>query len=69
MNIDAKAIGNRIRQIRGKRTQEQFAVRLNVPKQNYISRYERGRIPNPQLLVDIAHLGRVSVDWILTGRK
>lgn len=60
-------IGARIRQIRGKLTQSQFAQLLSV-KQNYVSRYETGRIPPPLLLQKIARHGNVSMDWLFTGK-
>ena len=62
-------VGERIRAIRGDKTQTEFAKDLSVPKQNYISRYERGRIPSPDLLVKIADMGRVSLDWLLIGKR
>lgn len=61
-------VGQRIRMIRGKTTQTDFAKVLGVYKQNYISRYERGRVPSPDLLIKIADHGRVSLDWLLTGK-
>jgi len=61
-------VGQRIRTIRGKINQTDFAKMIGVRKQNYVSRYEHGRIPNPELLVRIANYGKVSVDWLLTGR-
>jgi len=61
-------VGQRIRAIRGKINQTDFAKMIGVRKQNYVSRYEHGRIPNPELLVRIANYGKVSVDWLLTGR-
>jgi len=67
--ISPDKVGERIRAVRGKRTQTEFAKILGVKKQNYISRYERGRIPSPDLLVRVASLGRISTDWLLTGRK
>lgn len=67
--ISPQKVGERIRAVRGKRTQTEFAKALGVKKQNYISRYERGRIPSPDLLVRIAEMGRVSIDWLLTGKK
>lgn len=66
--ISPEAVGERIRAVRGKRTQTEFARAIGVKKQNYISRYERGRIPAPDLLVQIAKTGRVSIDWLLTGK-
>ena len=62
-------VGERIRAVRGKQTQTEFAEVLGVKKQNYISRYERGRIPSPDLLVRIAEIGRVTTDWLLTGER
>ncbi len=67
--ISPQKVGERIRAVRGGETQVDFAQTLGVKKQNYISRYERGRIPSPELLVRIAEIGRVSVDWLLTGKK
>jgi transcriptional regulator with XRE-family HTH domain len=67
--ISAQEVGERIRTVRGKKTQTEFAKALGVKKQNYISRYERGRIPSPDLLVRIARMGRVSIDWLLTGKQ
>lgn len=61
-------VGKRIRKIRGGLTQKQFADILGV-KQNYISRYEKGRIPPPEILIKIAEFGNVSVDWILIGEE
>ena len=61
-------VGQRIRMIRGKITQTDFAKVLGVYKQNYISRYERGRVPSPGLLIKIADHGRVTLDWLLTGK-
>jgi transcriptional regulator with XRE-family HTH domain len=67
--VSAQEVGERIRAVRGKKTQTEFAEALGVKKQNYISRYERGRIPSPDLLVRIARMGRVSIDWLLTGKQ
>ena len=59
-------VGERLKKIRGDLTQQEFADILKV-KQNYISRYETGRIPNPKLLLKFAEYGGVTVDWILAG--
>lgn len=61
-------VGERLKKIRGDLTQQEFANIFKV-KQNYISRYEAGRIPNPKLLLKIAEYGGVTVDWILTGNS
>ena len=65
--ISSKQVGQRIRKVRGGVTQTAFARSIGVRKQNYISRYEHGRIPGPDLLVRIAKFGKTSVDWLLTG--
>ncbi|MBI3610318.1 MAG: helix-turn-helix transcriptional regulator [Nitrospirae bacterium] len=67
-NVSKTQVGQRIRTIRGKMNQTNFAKMIGVRKQNYVSRYEHGRIPNSELLVKIAHYGKVTVDWLLTGR-
>jgi len=67
-NVSKTQVGQRIRAIRGKMNQTNFARVIGVRKQNYVSRYEHGRIPNPQLLVRIANYGKVSVDWLLPGK-
>lgn len=66
--VSKSQVGQRIRRIRGKINQTDFAKMIGVRKQNYVSRYEHGRIPNPELLVRIAQHGKVTVDWLLTGR-
>lgn len=62
-------IGQRIKLVRGNLTQTEFAKILGIKKQNYISRYESGRIPPHDILLKIAEHGRVTVDWLLTGRQ
>ncbi len=72
IKVKPELVGKRIRQVRRlamNQTQEQFAKKIGVKKQNYVSRYENGRIPSAQLLVIIANAGGKSVDWLLTGRK
>lgn len=59
-------VGERIRKIRGEMTQKGFAEALGI-KQNAISRYESGRIPDDVTLNKIAALGGVTIDWLLRG--
>jgi transcriptional regulator with XRE-family HTH domain len=66
--VSGNQVGQRIKKVRGSYTQTHFAKAVGVRKQNYISRYEHGRIPSPELLVRIAEFGKTSVDWLLTGR-
>jgi transcriptional regulator with XRE-family HTH domain len=46
--------------------QQQFAEILGIT-QPAISNYLKGRIPPAQVLLRLAKLAQVSVDWILTG--
>jgi transcriptional regulator with XRE-family HTH domain len=68
IKVSGTQVGQRIRASRGQTSQTDFARIIGVRNQNYISRYERGRIPNPELLVRIANHSKVSVEWLLTGR-
>jgi transcriptional regulator with XRE-family HTH domain len=67
---DFRAIGRRIREIRGfDLTQAQFGEALGVP-QATLSKYEHGQAaPTLEFLVRLrAHSGR-SIDWIVTGEE
>jgi transcriptional regulator with XRE-family HTH domain len=68
VKLDSKAIGRRIREIRGfALTQSQFGRILGV-RQTQLSKYELGQsLPTLEVLVKLkAYSGR-SVDWILIG--
>jgi transcriptional regulator with XRE-family HTH domain len=68
--IDLKAIGRRIREIRGfDLTQEEFGEILGLP-QTQVSKYELGLSqPTVEILLKLkAHSGK-SIDWILTGES
>jgi transcriptional regulator with XRE-family HTH domain len=54
--------------VRGRLTQTEFARKLGIPHQNSVSRYEAGRPPPHELLLRIAEIGGVGLDWLLTGR-
>ena len=66
--IHAAQVGERIRQIRAERTLDEFAKELGV-KNPTVYRYETDRIPDAETLVQIAALGTVTVDWLLTGEN
>jgi transcriptional regulator with XRE-family HTH domain len=69
-HVDLKAVGRRIREIRGfDLTQAQFCTLLGIPQQTY-SKYEVGQVAPPlEVLVRLkAHSGR-SIDWIVTGEE
>lgn len=59
-------VGRRIKQIRGKLRQSEFAEIIGV-QQGTISVYEKGRIPEPLILQRIAEYGKTTVEWLLKG--
>jgi transcriptional regulator with XRE-family HTH domain len=65
---ELKALGRRLRQLRGfDITQEEFAERLGI-SQSQLSKYERGvAAPPADVLMRIKNRCRVSIDWLLTG--
>ena len=66
--IDLRAIGRRIRQLRGGATQEEFARALRI-SQAQLSKYELGQSAPPLgVLAKLAERLDKSVDWILTGK-
>ncbi len=67
--IDKRALGKRIREIRREAglRQRELAALLGTT-QSAIHKYERGVIPEPRRLLEIARVGETSVEWLLTGR-
>lgn len=64
-----KEIGQRVRHIRGSRTQEDFAALVGVTRANLAS-VETGRsFPGLLFLVNLAHTCAVSLDWLLLGKS
>jgi transcriptional regulator with XRE-family HTH domain len=62
---DLKAIGLRIRALRGDSRQEDLALQLGV-SQGQLSKVERGRIaPTLEMLLAIALRFNKSLDWIV----
>lgn len=68
--IDLRAIGRRIRELRGfDMTQADFARRIGVT-QGYLSALENGeKEPGSAVLLAIRQEFGKSVDWLLTGEK
>jgi transcriptional regulator with XRE-family HTH domain len=67
--IDKAAMGRRVKQIRleaGLR-QWQLAEMLGTT-QSAVHKYEHGVTPEPRRLVELARVGRTTVEWILTGQ-
>jgi transcriptional regulator with XRE-family HTH domain len=55
-----------IAQERGRVKRQAFARKIGV-KPAQLSRYLKGQIPDPRVLVAIAEAGQVSLDWLLLG--
>lgn len=68
--VDLKAIGRRIREIRGfDLTQAEFGRILGI-KQTQLSKYELGQSsPTLEILLKLKTYSGKSVDWILTGEE
>jgi transcriptional regulator with XRE-family HTH domain len=68
VRLDLKAIGRRVREIRGfDLKQTEFAELLGV-SQTQLSKYERGKsVPMPEILLKLKRHSRKTIDWILTG--
>lgn len=68
-HIDLRAIGRRIRELRGfDMTQADFSRRIRV-SQSYLSALERGeKEPGAGVLLAISREFGKSVDWLLTGQ-
>jgi transcriptional regulator with XRE-family HTH domain len=66
--VSMKALGRRIRHLRGfEVTQDEFAKKLGI-SQSQLSKYERGIVAPPaDVLMRIKEEFRVSIDWLLNG--
>ncbi|MCH2171372.1 helix-turn-helix domain containing protein [Myxococcota bacterium] len=62
-----KKLPERLAEVRGDRSQRQFAMDLGVFQQN-VNRYERGSTPHPDFLITLALKEGISVDWLLFGK-
>ena len=62
-----KQLPKRLAEVRGDRSQRQFARDLGVFQQN-VNRYESGTTPHPNFLVALALKEKVSLDWLLLGK-
>jgi transcriptional regulator with XRE-family HTH domain len=68
--LDLRAIGRRIRELRGfDMTQDEFAGRIGIT-QSHLSALERGdNEPGASVLLAIGREFGKSVDWLLTGEE
>lgn len=65
--LDLVAIGRRIRQLRDKERQDDFAPLIGIT-QGQLSKIERGLLaPSPEVLLRLRERFGKSADWILTG--
>ena len=65
--LDLKAIGLRIRKLRGTHLQEDLAAYLGI-SQGQLSKIEGGRIaPTLETVSRLAEKYRTSIDWIVHG--
>lgn len=62
-----KKLPERLAQVRGERSQRQFARDLGVFQQN-VNRYESGTTPHADFLIRLALKEGVSLDWLLLGK-
>lgn len=60
--------GGRIRKIRGDLNQAAFGSLFGV-KQNTVSKWEKGTVPDEETLKKIANYGKVTVEWLLRGNE
>ena len=68
-SLDLRAMGSRIRALRGELLQKEFAVRIGI-SQGQLSKIESGRLaPTVEILVRLADEFGKSLDWIVTGKK
>jgi len=62
-----KKLPERLAEIRGTRSQRQFARELGVFQQN-VNRYENGTTPHTDFLITLATKENISLDWLLLGK-
>jgi transcriptional regulator with XRE-family HTH domain len=62
-----KKLPERLAQVRGTRSQRQFARDLGVFQQN-VNRYESGTTPHTDFLITLATQEGISIDWLLLGK-
>lgn len=62
-----RKLPERIAEVRGERSQRQFARDLGVFQQN-VNRYENGTTPHTDFLMTVATKENVSLDWLLLGK-
>ena len=64
----SERLAHLIKQEGGRAKKQAFARRIGVKPQQ-LSRYLKGQLPDAPMLLAIAEVGQVSIDWLLTGRE
>lgn len=68
VQAEREALIERLKEIRGERSQLEFAHDLGVYQQN-INRYERGiAVPHADFLIRLALHEKVNLNWLLLGK-
>ena len=62
-----KKLPERLAEVRGDRSQRQFARDLGVFQQN-VNRYENGTTPHTDFLITLSSKENISLDWLLLGK-
>lgn len=67
--VNSKAIGSRIRELRGEMHQNELAAHLGI-SQGQLSKIERGKLtPTVETLLRLVEKFGKDADWILTGKS
>jgi len=68
VQMQKKLIGERIKHIRGNKSQESFSKELNA-KQRTLANYESGEnFPSAEFLLALAEYYMVNIEWVLSGK-
>ena len=69
-SVDWKAVGRRIRELRGfDMTQEEFAQRIGI-SQSFLSTVEHGYVEaGAEIMLRISREFGKSIEWLLTGKE
>ncbi len=69
-SIDWRAVGRRLRELRGfDLTQKELARQIGI-SQGQLSRYEKGKSEiGPEVLLRVSQRFGKNVEWLLTGRE
>lgn len=67
--LDLKAIGSKIRDLRGDVRQEDFAIQLGI-SQGHLSKVERGQLPPTlEIVLRLAVRFNKTLDWLVRGES